>query len=103
MDIYSLVDDIKKEYQCEIFLVYQVGSKSIGIDDINSDTDICVVTNKTIHDFQKDNIDIWFVNIVESLDEDFIFHFSPDIAILKTENILYVKDLSIFNFIDDNK
>ena len=32
MDIYDFVSTIEQDYNCEIFLIYQVGSKSIKID-----------------------------------------------------------------------
>lgn len=103
MDIYDFVSTIEQDYNCEIFLIYQVGSKSIKIDNNDSDLDICVLTNKNIENIRIKNIDVWFTNILDQITNDFIFQFSPNITILKTENILYVKDLSIFNFIDDNK
>lgn len=100
-----IIDTIKKFEQlqnCEVLLAYYIGNKATEGRNFNRDIDILCITTGDIVNTKLDNIDIWAVNIFQTLNQKFIFT-NPQHIMLLNNNIIYAKDKEIINFINNHK
>lgn len=100
-----IIDTIKKFEQlqnCEVLLAYYIGNKATEERNFNRDIDILYITTGDIINIKLDNVDIWAVNIFQTLNQKFIFT-NPQHIMLLNNNLIYAKDEKIINFINNYK
>lgn len=97
-----IIKKFEQQQNCEVLFAYYIGDRATqeigrarGIDIL------CITTGDTIN-VKIDSIDIWAVNIYQTLSQKFIFP-NPQHIMLLNNNVIYSKDGSLIDFIHQYK
>lgn len=96
------IKKFEQQQNCEVLFAYYIGDKATQEMGRTRDIDIlCITTGNTIN-VKIDNIDIWAINIYQTLNQKFIFP-NPQHIMLLNDNAIYSKDDRLIDFIYQHK
>lgn len=96
------IKKFEQQQNCEVLFAYYIGDKATQEMGRARDIDIlCITTGDTIN-VKIDNIDIWAINIYQTLNQKFIFP-NPQHIMLLNDNVIYSKNDRLINFIYQHK